>query len=495
MSSIPVVRHLDVSVTHPETRLAERLAEQLIREQPRLAIDAALLRLVPKRLEDAPTLHLDDLSDIHLIDRFYGATYLQDRARLRAATGDYVASCSPRCEAYETYSAEQLGLGSVTWVHPRPGDNSLRIAPACWTDRSARHSIIHALRAHDLRYVHPHIGTAAIWTIAQLFQKFSRRPLKVIAPHPRLTECVNDKTWFAYTTARLFGKQYVPLTRHVHNFATLARVVLNVVDRARYIVFKLPASAGGAGNVVLDGRRFQGHTPGEVRSQLKAFLAPLGWSGRRRLLVGSWETEVLCTPSAQLWIPPEAEGPPIVEGLFEQVVEGPEGIFAGCRPAALPTALTQELANRCWLLARLYQRLGYIGRCSFDLILVGQELDNCRIEFVECNGRWGGASLPMTLMNRLFGDWYERPYATQEYSLPGLERFEFSQLLEHFSEDLFDARTGKGRLVLWSPGAIQERRGIDILAMGDTWEAAIEAAATEFPRRLRDLVATQTISR
>ena len=495
MSSIPIVRHFDVSATPHEVQLAERLAGQLVREQPRLAIDAELSRLVPERLEDAPTLHLDDLSDIHLIDRFYGGVYLEDRASLRAATGDYVASCSPKCEAYENYCEEQLGLGPVTWLHPRTDDNPLRLASACWTDRSVRHSIIHALRKDGLRYLHPHMGTTAIWTIAHLFQKFSRRPLKVIAPHPHLTRCVNDKTWFADTTARLFGSQSVPITRHVHNFATLARVTFHLADRARYIVFKLPASAGGAGNVVVDAARFRGHSLGEIRAQLKVLLAPLGWSGRRRLLVGSWEAEVQCAPSAQLWIPTEAEGPPIVEGVFEQILEGPEAIFAGCSRAALPDDLTQELVNQCWLLGRLYQRLGYIGRCSFDLILVGKKLDDCRIEFIECNGRWGGASLPMTLMNRLLGDWYARPYATLEHFLPGLERVAFGELLDHFSEDLFDTRTGAGRFILWSPGAIQERGGIDALAIGDTWEAAIETVTNELPKRLRELVAKYATSR
>ena len=72
------------------------------------------------------------------------------------------------------------------------------------------------------------------------------------------------------------------------------------------------------------------------------------------------------------------------------------------------------MVTRSWLLAVLFQRLGYVGRCSFDLLVVGESLATARAEFLECNGRWGGTSGPMMLMNRLFGDWATRPYATME---------------------------------------------------------------------------------
>jgi hypothetical protein len=45
------------------------------------------------------------------------------------------------------------------------------------------------------------------------------------------------------------------------------------------------------------------------------------------------------------------------------------------------------------------------------VILLGEDPEHARIEFLECSGRWGGALLPITLMNRLFGDWQVQPYA------------------------------------------------------------------------------------
>ena len=52
-------------------------------------------------------------------------------------------------------------------------------------------------------------------------------------------------------------------------------------------------------------------------------------------------------------------------------------------------------------MAVVLQHLGYVGRCSLDAILVGNDETTARLYWVECNGRWGGASIPMTLNQRL----------------------------------------------------------------------------------------------
>ena len=61
-------------------------------------------------------------------------------------------------------------------------------------------------------------------------------------------------------------------------------------------------------------------------------------------------------------------------------------------------------------------------------------------ELIQCNGRWGGTSLQMTLMNRLFGLDALR-YDLNSVTMRGLARLDFPALLEHFEEDLFDIRT------------------------------------------------------
>jgi hypothetical protein len=222
--------------------------------------------------------------------------------------------------------------------------------------------------------------------------------------------------------------------------------------------------------------------------RLKTLLGEFNWNGEDYLLVGSWETEVLSTPSSQIWIPPAGDGPPLVEGLYVQMLEGMEGMFVGSRPHDFPRELQETMVNRSWLLALLFQYLGYVGRCSFDMILVGEDLDSCVLQFVECNGRWGGTSIPMSLMNRLFGDWAGHPYSAREIVLPGLERVTFDELLRHLQPDVFDIRTARGRFLLYNPRALTVRPGLNALALGKTWEEAESGVRVELPRRIALLI-------
>lgn len=137
------------------------------------------------------------------------------------------------------------------------------------------------------------------------------------------------------------------------------------------------------------------------------------------------------------------------------------------------------------MLASLFQRLGYVGRCSFDMILVGDGVHNCRLEMIECNGRWGGTSLPMTLMNRIFGDWSRQPYAVRiAHDIPDLNRVTFAALMNGFGEAVFDQRTGTGNLIFIDPGRMTSRSGIEALVLGETWEKAA-CAADHIPDRIR----------
>ena len=73
-----------------------------------------------------------------------------------------------------------------------------------------------------------------------------------------------------------------------------------------------------------------------VREALRGLLLRLGWPRPFPLLVSVWESPVCTTPSVQLWVPHAGAGTPIVEGIFEQQVCGPTGVFTGAVPADLP---------------------------------------------------------------------------------------------------------------------------------------------------------------
>jgi len=471
MKSCPIVEHHKHASNAAERAAVVRLAGRLLRERPRLALEEDFRNLVPQRLEDAPTLHLDDLSTIARPERGLNIDFYQERARLRAGSGDCVASSAPAANGYEAYCREKLRLGRVEWLHPRPLKNRLRIAEACWEDEEVRSLLVRRIQADELRYLHPHMGTFAVWELGALLRDASGCPIQVIAPPPRVAAWVNDKVAFAEVVSRLFGPSLVPRTASACNFAILAQRVQELARTSPTIAIKLPNSAGGEGNVVLESKSLAGESLGALREQLKRVLARLNWHGESELLVDSWESDVICSPSAQLWIPPADEGEPIVEGIFSQVIEGPTGNFVGCVAATLACDITQEIATRCWLLGYLFQRLGYVGRCSFDLILVGTTPASSRIEFIECNGRWGGTSAPMTLMNRLFGDWSVQPYTATLCEAPGLDQLSFAQLLDAAGPNLLDLTSASGHILFFIPGRMAARSAIDVIAIGDHAQA------------------------
>jgi len=488
----PVATRLRAQPAPADVLRAEVLAERLRERQPALTPDHHIAELMVDHLTGEPCLHFDDLRGLPLLDRRGDPSFLEDRARLRAADGDLLASCSAPCPTFEHYCEHRLGLGSVRWLRPTAPRDPLSVAAACFADRDVRRELVQAIRHGGLRYVHPGYGAFDVWATTWLLRRTTRQPLAVIAPPPHLATRINDKLWFGELVAALFGDEALPRTFGVDNYAALARVVQHLAVRERRLVLKVPDGCGGIGNLVVETETVRDLPLGRVRRALKDQLRGWCWEPGDRLLVGTWESNVLEAPSTQTWIPPERDGLPIVEGLFLQAVEGPSGTFVGNRPAALPDALSSLLVERSWLLARTLQRLGYVGRCSFDLLLVGDDLSTCRAEFIECNGRWGGTSTPMTLCNRLLGDWTRRPYAMRTCKAPGLSRRTFADLLAHFDADLFDARTGSGDLVFYSPGRMRARDGIDVIAFGDTWQQANDRAAVEVPARLAECTRSLT---
>ena len=92
MQYVPIVEHF-VADPPPVLRTAvDRLAEALRRERPQLTPADQFRALLPERLEEAPSFHLDDLSEISRLDPGEDVQFYQDRARLRAGDGDLVAS-------------------------------------------------------------------------------------------------------------------------------------------------------------------------------------------------------------------------------------------------------------------------------------------------------------------------------------------------------------------------------------------------------------------
>ncbi len=476
-------RRSTVSSDH-RASLVRHLADELVRVHPSLAIHSTLAELSPNHLREGGTLVLDDARGIPLVNRFYDTSFLQDRARLRAYDGDTVVTSTPVNSAFETYCREQLNLGSPEWLHCRPTQSKRGLAGTCWKDKILREKLIQQVQDGKLRYLHPNMGAFPVWALGLLLSRAAGRNIHVIAPHPTLTSAVNNKVWFTRVTNKLLGKSHTPYSRPANTYSGLASLARQLGHRGSRLVVKVPDSAGGAGNLVFGADEFLHQRLGQVQQTLKNRLEPLGWNGHKTLLISCWESDVLSTPSIQAWIPPIADGPPIIEGVFEQMVHDETGIFEGSHPAHLPKHLHRALLQDGLLLCELFQLLGYIGRCSFDTIIVGRSPDQARVEFIECNGRWGGTSIPMTLANRLLGGWRRRPYATRELMVPGLDRYLFSDLQRYLKKELYDIRNGRGWLVLYNPGRLKVVSGIDVLCFGKSQVQANERARVVAPELL-----------
>lgn len=486
MSRIKVVSHERVEPSRGLVEATERLALELrakIREEKWVA------QLAVERIVEGPTLHLDDLSEIALVGDAQSDWYYQDRARLRADTGDVVACSRPVEGSYESYCRDWLGMGEVEWlVSEQSGKLGGFLAARCWADQGLRRQLIERVRAGRLEVIHPHMGIKPVWALAEsLFRETGRR-VRVLGPPPELCERVNHKGWFAAVVNRLLGPMWVPRVECADNFTTVARLVAKVAKESRLVGVKLPDSAGGEGNVVLEAEPLRGMKALALRELLQERLAHLRWSGEDVLLVSPWLENVVGTPSVQTWIVPTAEGEPVVEGVFDQIVTGQRGRFVGSIPSKLDEGLRSEIATQAWLLARVFQRLGYVGRCSFDLILTEEDVGARRPRFIECNGRWGGTSGPMLMMSRVMGDWKSRPYASFESVVAGVKELGFAKLMERLGPVLHDGRTGRGWLLLYNPGFLAKEGGVRYVALGDSTEEAVRRAMQDVPQRLKQVV-------
>ncbi len=259
---------------------------------------------------------------------------------------------------------------------------------------------------------------------------------------------------------------------------------------------KVPHASGGAGNVFLPAAPLRRLSLKELNEHLRTLIPSERWPADVPLMVEVWETNVVENASIQTWIPPVAEGEPILEGVFSQIIAGDNGRFVGCIPLSLPEQLYGQLVAATSLLTLLFQQLGYVGRCSFDFLLVGEDVETARIEFLECNGRWGGTSVPMTLVNRIFGDWKTQPFAaiSTDNAIPvGMT---FADILAALRLDLFRRTTESGQSTGWlipfNPGRLSDFRGLNWIVLGEDVDQVKERLCHDLPARLSSLKFSQS---
>jgi hypothetical protein len=88
------------------------------------------------------------------------------------------------------------------------------------------------------------------------------------------------------------------------------------------------------------------------------------------------------------------------------------------------------------------------------------------LHWVECNGRWGGTSIPMTLANRLLGDWTRRELMIVQRSGLQIRGCRFRTALNRLGP-LGYRRDGDGTgVVALTPGGLEEGCTLHFLLLG-----------------------------
>ena len=138
------------------------------------------------------------------------------------------------------------------------------------------------------------------------------------------------------------------------------------------------------------------------------------------------------------------------------------------------------MASESGRLGFFLQQLGYVGRCSFDAIILGDDLEHAELHWIECNGRWGGVSIPMTLINRLTGDWTRRPFVVIDVTRKDHRAEPFSRFMTRMKAELYGVGGRENGAIILSPTRIETGSGHLVAIVDKTIEEARRLAALPY---------------
>ncbi len=472
--AIPIIPKLRVSISQSLCERLAKVAARITANEPALSFTNFFGTKVESGLFDGPALLIGDDREIAL-RREWDAQSFEYRISYLAGNDDMLLLSGNQNTAFELYRQHSLGLGPIDVINlsTRPSDDLVPLAIRCLSNADALNRITERAQKAGSLTVLPHIGRGSAWRLAAVLAERSGVPVRVAAPPPKLTSRVNDKIWFAYLIDEILGPRARPLYRAVFGPAALAARAYRLARESERIVIKVPDSAGSDGNISLKASEIQDLPLGALRQRLILMLRAIGWRNEYPLLVEIWDAPALTNPSVQMWIPERRTGAPILEGVFEQVVAGPKGEFVGARPAAFPQFWSARIGEEALSIATLFQHLGYFGRCSFDAVISGRDYSNATLHWLECNGRWGGVSIPMTLANRLRRGSIFVVVQRDKINFPPCE---FSKALSCLGSRLYRTGQTPEGVVLISPLGIERGSALHLVALANRIDQAQDLA-------------------
>jgi hypothetical protein len=471
---IPIRAACIPSISNQERRSIRQIADKLLENEPALNNIGHFGSDVTCGLEpSARTIFVSDQSEIAL----FGAPeegLLEYRLAVLACPHDMLVLSHDRSRGFENYLADYLDITDldVLMATSQAANRHWPLAKRCVCDAELFRRVVRFAANTSCLNIVSYLSTGHIWDLARRLSQAAGVKIRVAAPPPRLSKRINDKIWFANRVKQVLGSLAVSPAAVVFGPAALAGHVKRLASGADRLVIKVPDSAGSSGNLCLEASAFRGDGTQRIADQLRELLGGIGWQGRFPLKLEVWEAPVLASPSAQIWIPNPRDGLPVIEGIYEQTIEGERSRFAGAKKSRMPTAMRTLMENQALQLACLFQHLGYFGRCSMDALVIGADHENANLHWVECNGRWGGVSIPMTTANRFLPnpDEYEQ-VIVQRVGL-GMPRRSFQEAVELTEGLLFvRAKPGPG-IVFLSPTSFERGVGVHFLALAETLDRA-----------------------
>ncbi|MDJ0630129.1 MAG: hypothetical protein QNJ44_17880 [Rhodobacter sp.] len=400
-----------------------------------------------------------------------------------AGPQDVVVIGGPDCPAFEAYQRTVTGSVGLTYLNVDPANAMPRRATTaiCLRDVNSFERLEGVVAGRMGTTLHAHLTTGTIWALASRLAQKIRTKVFVAGPPPLLSRRCNDKLWFGGVVKRLLGAGATPPKRAAFSAAALTRQVADLAKKWDRIVVKVPDSAGSAGNFVIHAHDVRDIGARALFKRLRDALPKNGRAPRFPMLVEVWDANVLTSPSVQTWIPSPEDGPPIIEGVFEQILSGETAAFAGAAEADLPRHIDDSLSTGAMELAMVLQRLGYFGRCSFDALVTGANSHVGAIHWIECNARWGGVSVPMSLVNRLAGADRAPPFVIVQNDSDPFRPFPFAAAVQEFS-NLAPAPDLRSGVLFLSPNLMEAGTGCHFLSFGTDAKAAERQAKAALHR-------------
>jgi hypothetical protein len=459
----------------------QRLVAELLESEPALLSSRDFGPRVAQGMGDGPSLLIGDQSEISLLASAQGSR-LDYRMALLAKPGDCVL-VRQQVPDFEAYLANSLGQEDVIYLHGRYDDVRPVTQQASTTPKMLETLVDTAQRSGGMT-LKPYLTTGHSWRLAQTLSEATKYCIHVCGPSPRLTKRVNDKLWFGQIARRILGNHATPPTRAAYGPAAAAGLVNRIGKAGNQVVVKVPDSAGSAGNLRLESATVRAKSLDELRQFLLHRLHAFGWNDKYPILVGIWDENVTCSPSAQIWVPRVQDGPPVVESIFEQRVRDSMAAFVGAARSNLPQALQSRLSAEASRIASIFQRLGYFGRCSLDAVIVRAADGADEIHWIECNGRWGGVSIPMTFAGALYAN-QPAPAISIVQELHPDSQMQTKEILQRLGDLLFRAGHDMEGIVMMSPPEHNNGALINLLSLSQT-QVSSDEIINEAMRRVLD---------